>query len=93
MDTSCTCDETAWGSAFDSADEEDGGGLAKKTSLDLEQRSLDERLLEVQELYDFSATTGYREGKPDEDGGGGGVAGQEGGGKDAYSVRISGMKF
>lgn len=36
-----------------------------KTSLDLEQRPLDERLLAVQELYDFSAASGYRAGKPD----------------------------
>lgn len=38
-----------------------------KTSLDAEQRSLDDRLLEVQELYDFSAGGGYRKGRQDED--------------------------
>lgn len=31
--------------------------------------SLDERLLEIQEQYDFSAARGYREGKPDQDAG------------------------
>ena len=38
-----------------------------KTSLDAEQRSLDDCLLEVQELYDFSAGGGYRKGRQDED--------------------------
>lgn len=38
-----------------------------KTSLDAEQRSLDDRLLEVQELFDFSAGVGYRKGRQDED--------------------------
>lgn len=36
-----------------------------KTTLDLEEGPLDERLLAVQELYDFSAASGYRIGKPD----------------------------
>lgn len=40
-----------------------------KTSLCAEQRSLDDRLLEVQELYDFSAGRGYRKGRQDEDSG------------------------
>lgn len=42
------------------------GGIVK-TSLGAEQRSLDDRLLEVQELYDFSAGGGYRKGRPDEE--------------------------
>lgn len=36
-----------------------------KTTLGAEQLSLDDRLLEVQEQYDFSAATGYRQGRPD----------------------------
>ncbi|CAM9479856.1 unnamed protein product, partial [Ectocarpus sp. 6 AP-2014] len=55
--------DEAWAAAFEALSAE---GLVK-TSLDLEQRSLDERLLDVQETYDFSAGSGYREGKPDED--------------------------
>ena len=38
-----------------------------KTSLCAEQRSLDDRLLEVQEQYDFGAGGGYRKGRQDED--------------------------
>ncbi|CAM9160888.1 unnamed protein product, partial [Ectocarpus sp. 12 AP-2014] len=55
--------DEAWAAAFEALSAD---GLVK-TSLDLEQRSLDERLLDVQETYDFSAGSGYREGKPDED--------------------------
>lgn len=49
-----------------------------KTSLSVEQRSLDDRLLEVQELYDFSAACGYRQGRPDEDADGEGGNGAKG---------------
>ncbi|CAN0440453.1 unnamed protein product, partial [Ectocarpus fasciculatus] len=55
--------DDAWAAAFEALSAE---GLVK-TSLGLEQRSLDDRLLDVQETYDFSAGSGYREGKPDED--------------------------
>lgn len=47
-------------------DEMERNGLVK-TSLNAEQRSLDGRLLEVQEKYNFSAASGYRKGRPDED--------------------------
>lgn len=40
-----------------------------KVSVPPSHGSLDERLLEVQEQYDFSAARGYREGKPDQDAG------------------------
>lgn len=40
-----------------------------KVSVSSAHGSLDERLLEVQEQYDFSAARGYREGKPDQDAG------------------------
>lgn len=38
-----------------------------KTSLDVDQLSLGESLLKVQEQYNFSAACGYRQGRPDED--------------------------
>lgn len=62
----------AWSAAFDNMAER---GLVK-TTLDLEERPLDERLLAVQELYDFSAAGGYRTGKPDGDDDDGAIGGR-----------------
>lgn len=55
-------DESTW-PAFNILAE---AGLVK-TSVSPQQRPLDDLLLEIQERYDFSASGGFRQGRPDDD--------------------------